>query len=70
MSIVNEKIEKFAELIEKFEEQHGKFDAAACLRCIEIARQEMQAGKYSVEAFMKTKEILMNAVRCEGNLSN
>ncbi len=70
MTTANDKIEKFAQLIEKYEEQHGKFDAAACLRCIEIARQEMKAGKYSEESFLKTKNILLSAVRCEGFYSN
>lgn len=63
------KLQKFAQMIETFEEKFGKFDAAACVRCIQIAENEMKAGKYSVEAFLKAKEILLKSVECNGLLN-
>ena len=63
------KIEKFAKMIHSFEEKYGKFDAATCLKCISIAEKQMLAGKYSVESFMRTKEILINSVECKGYLN-
>ena len=30
-----------------------------CLRCIELAKIEMKEGRFSVESFFKTKEILI-----------
>ena len=65
-----EDLNRFNKLIEQFEEKFGKFDAKVCLRCIEIARNEMKSGKFSEENFMKAKNILLNAVRCEGFYSN
>ncbi len=67
---MNDKLSKFNELVESFESKHGKFDAKSCLRCIEIARKEMMAGKYSVESFLKAKEILISAVKCDSDYTN
>lgn len=67
---MNDKMNKFVEIVEAFEEKHGKFDAAACLRCIEIARNEMKAGKYSVESFLKAKDMLLEVVKCESDIPN
>ena len=67
---MSDKMNKFIELIESFEEKHGKFDATSCLRCIEIARKEMMSGKYSVESFLKAKELLLSAVKCDSEYHN
>jgi hypothetical protein len=67
---MNDKMERFIDLIETFEKIHGKFDASSCLRCIEIARKEMMAGKYTVESFMRAKELLLGAVKCDSEQIN
>lgn len=62
--------EHFKNLIDSFEETHGyPFGAKECLRCIEIAKAQMESGKYSVESFLKAKELLINSVKCTGTLN-
>lgn len=56
---------EFQNLIDSFEETHGyPFGAKECLRCIEIAKTQMQSGKYSYESFIKAKELLINSIKC------
>jgi hypothetical protein len=63
-------LEKFEQLMETYEKQFGKFDAPACLRCIEIARNLMKDGLCSAEVFIKTKNVLLEKLEPEGNYSN
>ena len=64
-----DKLLAFKELIEQFELKHGSFDAKACLKCIEIAKAQMESGKYSVESFLKAKTLLIDAVKCDSLLN-
>ena len=63
----NDLKEQFQSLIDSFEETHGfPFGAKECLRCIEIAKSQMESGKYSYESFIKAKELLINAIETKG----
>lgn len=62
--------EQFETLIDSFEETHGfPFGANECLRCIEIAKSQMESGKHSYESFIKAKALLINAIKCSETLN-
>lgn len=62
--------DQFQKLIDSFEETHGyPFGAKECLRCIEIAKAQMESGKHSVESFLKAKALLIDAVKCNSLLN-
>lgn len=62
MNIQDQKaVEAFETMID---EAGVEMNAENVLRCIEFAKQAMQKGECSVEAFYKAKEILLTKLEC------
>jgi hypothetical protein len=65
--MTEDQLENFIAIISGLE--YG-FSSLDCLYCIELARQEMLAGRTSPEIYFKAKEILINLVECASIVQN
>lgn len=63
-------IDQIENLIATLEESGRGFSGRDCLFCIEVARQEMLAGRTSVETYYKAKNILLELVECASIIEN